>query len=48
MEVGKVRSLLEKRVVIPALDEAQIAFSQALQRITIHDLVRSATSCEKR
>jgi hypothetical protein len=46
MEVGKVRSLLEKRVVIPALDEAQMAFSQV--RITIHDLVRSATSCERR
>jgi Rrf2 family protein len=39
---GKVRSLIGRGVVIPALDDAQMAFSQALQRITIHDLVRSA------
>jgi Rrf2 family transcriptional regulator, iron-sulfur cluster assembly transcription factor len=36
---GKVRSLIGRRVVIPALDEA---VSEALQRITIHDLVRGA------
>jgi Rrf2 family protein len=36
---GKVRSLIGRRVVIPALDEA---VSEALQRITIHDLIRSA------
>ena len=36
---GKVRSLIGRRVVIPALDEA---VSEALQHITIHDLIRSA------
>ena len=38
----KVRSLIGRRVVIPALNDAQMAFSRGLQRITIHDLVRSA------
>jgi Rrf2 family transcriptional regulator, iron-sulfur cluster assembly transcription factor len=38
----KVHSLIGRRVIIPAIDEAQMAFSEALQRITIHDLVRSA------
>jgi Rrf2 family iron-sulfur cluster assembly transcriptional regulator len=39
---GKANSLIGRRVVIPALDEAQMAFSEALQRLTIYDLVRSA------
>jgi Rrf2 family transcriptional regulator, iron-sulfur cluster assembly transcription factor len=41
-EIAAIQSLIGRRVVIPAIDEAQMAFSEALQRITIHDLVRSA------
>jgi Rrf2 family iron-sulfur cluster assembly transcriptional regulator len=39
---GESRSSIGRRIVIPALNTAQMAFSEALQRITIHDLVRSA------
>jgi Rrf2 family protein len=35
-------SAIEKHIALPALEEAQMAFSRALQNITIHDLVRSA------
>jgi Rrf2 family protein len=41
-DLGKVRSWIATRIVIPALDDAQETFSRALQRITIHDLVRRA------
>ena len=35
-------SAIEKRVALPALEEAQMAISRALQGLTIADLVRSA------
>jgi Rrf2 family protein len=39
---GEIRSSIGRRIVIPALNTAQMAFSRGLQRITIHSLVRSA------
>jgi Rrf2 family protein len=38
----EIRSSIGRRIVIPALNAAQMAFSRGLQSITIHDLVRSA------
>ena len=40
-------SAIEKRIALPALEEAQMAISRALQGITIADLVRSA-KCHSR
>jgi Rrf2 family iron-sulfur cluster assembly transcriptional regulator len=37
-------SSIEKRIALPALEEAQMAFSRALQSITIADLVSSAAA----
>jgi Rrf2 family protein len=39
---GEIQSSIGRRIVIPALNAAQMAFSRGLQSITIHDLVRSA------
>jgi Rrf2 family protein len=39
---GKIQSSIARRIVLPALEEAQMAFSRALHGITIADLVRSA------
>jgi Rrf2 family protein len=39
-----VVSTIEKRIALPALEEAQMAFSRALQGITIADLVGSAAA----
>jgi DNA-binding IscR family transcriptional regulator len=38
---GKIRSSIGKHIVIPALQDAEMALSQGLQCITIRDLVRS-------
>jgi Rrf2 family transcriptional regulator, iron-sulfur cluster assembly transcription factor len=37
----EIQSSIGRRIVIPALNTAQMAFSRGLQRITIHSLVRS-------
>jgi Rrf2 family transcriptional regulator, iron-sulfur cluster assembly transcription factor len=42
---GKAESSIARRIVLPALEDAQMAFSRALQGITIADLVRSALAC---
>jgi Rrf2 family protein len=41
-------SAIKKRIALPALEEAQIAISRALQGITIADLVRSAETAAGR
>jgi Rrf2 family transcriptional regulator, iron-sulfur cluster assembly transcription factor len=38
---GEIQSSIGRRIVIPALNTAQMAFSRGLQRITILSLVRS-------
>jgi Rrf2 family iron-sulfur cluster assembly transcriptional regulator len=38
---GKIKSSIAKRIVLPAIKDAQLAFAKALQDITIADLVRS-------
>ena len=40
----EIGSSIGSGIVIPALQDAEMALSQGLQRITIHDLVRSAES----
>jgi Rrf2 family transcriptional regulator, iron-sulfur cluster assembly transcription factor len=39
---GEIQSSIGRRIVMPALNGAQMAFSRGLQSITVHDLVRSA------
>jgi Rrf2 family protein len=44
MAAGRFRSSIARRIVIPTLKPAHMAFSRALQSITIEDFIRSAAS----